>query len=342
MHLVVASTTTWYAARAGGVVAYLLVSASVLAGILLAGKRKVPGLPRFAVEDVHRFLGLLAGLFIATHVASVALDTVVPFSLSQLIVPFTAGYRPLATGLGVVAMELLVAVAVTNRLRSRLPYRLWRRAHYATLAVWLLATVHGILSGSDRSQTWLLALYGTTVALVAVALVLRFGRSAVPKRLGLGLAAGVGALALVLGLSAFPQQVSSSKSKTVATVAVPELVRQPDRDDPAGRRLGHRLDQRHGRCRLRLQDRPADGREPGCRQRPAAALRGRHDLRGHADRARRHRLHRHVLASRRRHPHGDLELDGVERHRRRNDLDNGRRRRVGRRLAPHAAFWPSQ
>lgn len=224
MHLVTASTTTWYAARAGGVVAYLLVSASVLAGILLAGKKQVPGLPRFAVEDVHRFLGLLAGLFIAVHVGSVFLDSVVPFSLTQLIVPFTAGYRPLATGLGVVAMELLVAVAITNRLRSRLPYRFWRRAHYATLAVWLLATVHGILSGSDRAQTWLLVLYGATVALVAVAMTLRFGRSAAPQRLGVALAVGAGALALVLGLSSLPQQKSPSKNKAVVVaVAAPQL-----------------------------------------------------------------------------------------------------------------------
>ena len=98
MHLVVASTTVWYAARAGGVVAYLLVSASVLAGILLAGKARVPGLPRFAVEDVHRFLGLLAGLFIAIHVGSIALDTVVPFSLTPARDPVharaTARSRP--------------------------------------------------------------------------------------------------------------------------------------------------------------------------------------------------------------------------------------------------------
>ena len=192
MHLV-ASTTVWYAARAGGVVSYVLVSASVLAGILLAGKARVPGLPRFAVEDVHRFLGLLAGLFIAIHVGSIALDTVVPFSLTQLVIPFTSSYRPLATGLGIVAVELLLAVAVTNRLRSRLPYRVWRRAHYATLAVWLLATVHGILSGTDRSQTWLLAVYATTVALVAGAAVLRFGRAPTPRRLATGLAVAAGA-----------------------------------------------------------------------------------------------------------------------------------------------------
>ena len=225
MHLVASSTTVWYAARAGGVVSYVLISASVLAGILLAGKKRIPGLPRFAVEDVHRFLGLLAGLFIAIHVGSIALDTVVPFSLSQLVIPFTASYRPVATGLGIVALELLLAVAVTNRLRARLPYTVWRRAHYATLGVWLLATVHGILSGTDRSETWLLAVYATTVAMVAGAAVLRFGSEPTPRRLASGLAVGAAACALVLGLSALPQQASTPKpSSTTATVAsIPDI-----------------------------------------------------------------------------------------------------------------------
>jgi sulfoxide reductase heme-binding subunit YedZ len=222
MHLV-ASTTTWYAARAGGVLAYLLVSASVLAGILLAGKVRVPGLPRFAVEDVHRFLGILAGVFITVHVGSVALDSVVPFSLSQLVIPFTSGYRPLATGLGIVAMELLLALAVTNRLRSRLPYRVWRRAHYATLAVWLLATFHGILSGTDRHQTWLLVLYGVTVAAVVVSAALRFGRAPGARRLGYGLATAGGALVVVLGLAALPQQASTSATPKHTAVVLPEL-----------------------------------------------------------------------------------------------------------------------
>ena len=225
MHLA-SSTTVWYAARAGGVISYLLVSASVLAGILLAGKVRVPGFPRFAVEDVHRFLGLLAGIFIAIHVGSIALDTVVPFSLGELVIPFTSSYRPLATGLGIIAVELLLAVAVTNRLRSRLPYKVWRRAHYATLAVWVLATVHGILSGTDRGQTWLLAVYATTVALVAGAAVLRFGRAPTPRRLATGLAIAAGAGVLVLGLSAVPQKASPSKTATraaVATTSVPDL-----------------------------------------------------------------------------------------------------------------------
>jgi len=224
MHLV-ASTTSWYAARTGGILAYVLVSSCVLAGIVLAGKRHVPGLPRFAVEDVHRFLGLLAAAFVAVHVAGVALDRVVPFSLTQLVIPFTAGYRPLATGLGIVALELLLAVSVTNRFRSRLPYRLWRRAHYATLAVWLLATVHGILSGTDRDQTWLLTLYAATVGLVVGSSVLRFGRARGTRRLGLSLAVASGALAaaLGLGLASLPQQASGSTREKRSDTSIPEL-----------------------------------------------------------------------------------------------------------------------
>jgi len=223
VHLIASSTAVWYAARAGGIVAYVLLSVSVLAGITLAGKQHVPGLPRFAVEDVHRFLGLLAGLFIAIHVGSIALDTVVPFSLTQLVVPFTASYRPLATGLGIVALELLVAVAITNLLRSRLPHRIWRRAHYATFGVWLLATGHGILAGSDRDQTWLLVLYAIAVGLVAVASALRVGATSA-RRAGVALGAAAVALAAVVGLAAVPQSSSSSASSPgTEAVAVPEL-----------------------------------------------------------------------------------------------------------------------
>jgi len=143
----------------------------------------------------------------------------------QILIPFTAGYRPLATGLGVVALELLVAVAATNRLRSRLRYRIWRRAHYLTLAVWFLATTHGILAGTDRDQTWLLWLYAVTVALVTGAGAVRFGRAPAARRLGLALGVVCGALAAVLGLSALPQASSRSASapKSVARTAIPQL-----------------------------------------------------------------------------------------------------------------------
>jgi hypothetical protein len=137
----------------------------------------------------------------------------------QIVIPFTADYRPLATGLGVVALELLLAVAVTNALRSRLPYGVWRKAHYATLVVWGLATIHGMLSGTDRSQTWLLWLYAATVGLVACAMVLRFARAGTGRRLGLGLVTAATAFIAVVGLAHVPQPASVSTTPEESATA---------------------------------------------------------------------------------------------------------------------------
>jgi sulfoxide reductase heme-binding subunit YedZ len=99
-------------------------------------------------------------------VLALLLDSYVPFSLSQILVPGTASYRPLATALGVVALELLAALAVVNRYRKRLSYRFWRRAHYLNFAVWGLALVHGITSGTDSGTTWAVALYALAAGTV--------------------------------------------------------------------------------------------------------------------------------------------------------------------------------
>ena len=107
------SPASWYAARAAGIVAYLLLSGSVVVGLSMSSKRKLEW-PRFAVEELHRFLSLLTGLFIVIHGGSLLLDRVVPTSLTQLVVPFTSSYRPLTVGLGVAAADLLAAVALTN------------------------------------------------------------------------------------------------------------------------------------------------------------------------------------------------------------------------------------
>ncbi|MDX6482883.1 MAG: methionine sulfoxide reductase heme-binding subunit [Gaiellaceae bacterium] len=203
MHLT-SSPVDWYAARAAGIVAYVLLSAVVSFGLALSGKR-LPRWPRFAVEDVHRFGGLLTGTFIAVHVATIAIDSYLPFSIGSLVVPFVSRYRPLPTALGIVAAELLLALAVTNRLRNRrVSYAFWRRAHYLNFAVWGAATVHGIGSGTDAHSAWLLALYAVAVGVVALLLARRLPGLGHLKRAP-ALCAIVG-IALVLGLAFGPFQ----------------------------------------------------------------------------------------------------------------------------------------
>jgi methionine sulfoxide reductase heme-binding subunit len=200
------SPLDWYVARAAGVAAYLLITVSVGLGLTMASKSVIRRWPRFALEDVHRFVGLLAGTFIVIHVVAIAIDAWLPFSVGSIVVPFLSRYRPLWVAAGIIAAELLLALAITNHYRRRLPYRFWRRAHYANFVVWGAATLHGVGSGTDRSSLWALALYAVSTAVVGAACVWRpaRGRLVRPRLLGL---AGIAAAAIagaVVSLGAGP------------------------------------------------------------------------------------------------------------------------------------------
>jgi sulfoxide reductase heme-binding subunit YedZ len=191
----------WYAARASGVAAYVVLSLVVMFGLTLGGKAQNRRWPRFSVEDIHRFGGLLVGSLIGVHVLAIAADAFLPFSLVQLLVPFTSTYRPLWTGLGIAAAEILLALAITNHYRKRLNYSFWRKAHYLNFAVWGLASVHGLMAGTDRGASWLAILYGVSVAGVVMLLVWRFGgyvfRS--PRVAGVGAITVVALPLLIIG-----------------------------------------------------------------------------------------------------------------------------------------------
>lgn len=162
------SPTVWYFARSAGLVAYLLLSGSVILGVLMSARARFTW-PRFAVEEVHRFLAILTGIFVTLHGASLLLDRVVPISLGQMLVPFTSPYRPFAVGLGVTAAELMAAVGLTNLFRKQLPRTVWRKAHYLTLAVWALASLHGVLAGSDRGVPWFAGVVAAAFTAVCLA-----------------------------------------------------------------------------------------------------------------------------------------------------------------------------
>jgi predicted ferric reductase len=184
---VAAVNYTWYGARAGGILAFVLLTATIVVGLLMSGRARLEGWPRFAVEDVHRFLGLLTGAFIVLHVGFLLVDSYLPFSLTNVLVPGTAPYRPVSVAAGVIAAELLAALAIANRYRKSLSYGFWRRTHYLNFGVWLLAFVHGIVSGTDTTTAWAAALYlgsaaavaGLTAGRVALALTVHEGRAPV-------------------------------------------------------------------------------------------------------------------------------------------------------------------
>ena len=167
MSVFAGTTALWYASRATGIVAFLLLTLVVVIGITVSRKGRVPGLPRFAVMGLHRRISLLAVVFVAVHVLSAVADPYVSIRLAAVILPFTSAYQPVQTGLGGVALDLGFAVLVTSLLRKRIGWRAWRAVHWLAYAIYPVAVLHGFLSAKDLRSGWLLAMTVTCVLSVA-------------------------------------------------------------------------------------------------------------------------------------------------------------------------------
>jgi sulfoxide reductase heme-binding subunit YedZ len=189
----------WYLTRASGAVSLLLLTLALALGVLDVRRVSTPMWPRFVLDGLHRSLSLLAVAFLAVHVLTSVLDSFASISLTDAFIPFAGSYRPLWLGLGAVASDLLVAVTVTSLLRRRIGYRGWRAVHWCAYASWPVALLHGLGTGSDVRQTWLLLLTvgGVLVVLAAVLVRLTAGWPA-NRRLRSWALAGAGGFSLFL------------------------------------------------------------------------------------------------------------------------------------------------
>lgn len=139
----------WYIARATGIVAWALLAASVIWGLLLS-TRLARGRPTPAwLLDLHRFLGGSAVAFTALHLTGLVADNYIDFGLVDLLVPYASGWKPGPVALGVVSVYLLAVVEGTSLAMRRIPRRVWRAVHLTSYVLFWSATFHFILAGTD-------------------------------------------------------------------------------------------------------------------------------------------------------------------------------------------------
>jgi methionine sulfoxide reductase heme-binding subunit len=168
------STVLWYASRATGMVALLLLTAVLLLGLLITRDRpgRSPrrfGLPAFAVTGLHRNLSLLSMVFVAVHVLTAVTDGYVDIPLTAAVVPLTSPYERFWLGLGAVSLDLMLAAVVTSLLRGRLSRRAWRAVHLTAYLSWPVAWVHSVFSSGDLQTGVLLGLAVACAVVVAAA-----------------------------------------------------------------------------------------------------------------------------------------------------------------------------
>ena len=172
--------TQYYAIRAAGGTTLILFTATMVMGLLNRSRLATDRWPRFVIDRVHRNVALLAVVFLCLHILLAVTDGFVSIPVLAAVVPFFHSYSPLWVGLGAVACDLMLAIAITSLLRARLGYRSWRAVHWLGYLSWPVALAHGIGNGTDHWTVWMLAIDAVCLAAVLGALTVRLVQ--VPRR----------------------------------------------------------------------------------------------------------------------------------------------------------------
>lgn len=165
--------TWWYLSRASGMVAWIVLGATCLWGILLITRMLKPADRPAWLLDLHRWLGVLAIVTTGIHMATLVADSYVYFGWRELFVPQASPWKTSAVTWGVLAFYIMVVVQLSSMIMKKLPRRLWHAIHLLSYALFAMATVHGIQAGTDSGNTAFLLVSSGATAIVLFAFIAR-------------------------------------------------------------------------------------------------------------------------------------------------------------------------
>ena len=113
------STLLWYATRASGLMALVLLTLTMVLGMTTTTRARARNWPGFAQQELHRRISMIAVVFLGIHVLTSVLDTFVDIGWAAIVVPFTSSYSRFWVGVGAISLDLMLAVFVTSLLRSQ-------------------------------------------------------------------------------------------------------------------------------------------------------------------------------------------------------------------------------
>ncbi len=138
----------WLLARAAGLVAFALLTASVTLGLALS--TKLLGTRRGKMLlGWHQTLMWTALAMVVLHMVALLFDPTIHFGLAAVLLPGAAPWRPLPVAGGIVAAWLMLVLAASFHVRRRIGQRRWRLMHYATFGAFAIGLYHALNVGSD-------------------------------------------------------------------------------------------------------------------------------------------------------------------------------------------------
>ncbi|RMG96154.1 MAG: hypothetical protein D6706_10740 [Chloroflexi bacterium] len=144
--------TAWYFTRSTGTIAYFLLTTATAWGILLSTKFIKETVPAPLTLAMHTILSWLSLLITSFHITALLFDTYYTYRLADLVIPFIGPYRPQWVAPGIISFYLMFLTSISFSWRKQIGQTWWRRLHYLTFLAYALATIHGLMAGTDSTD----------------------------------------------------------------------------------------------------------------------------------------------------------------------------------------------
>lgn len=166
----------WMVIRGSGVVAYALLAVSSIWGLLLTTKVLGSWAKAKPLTWFHESLAAGAVLATIVHIIVLSIHDYLVFDWSEILMPGRSDWRPLAVSFGIVALYGAFLLSVSFYFKKLIGQRAWRAIHFGSFGVFIAATLHGILSGTDTSEPWMVGIYVGSASCVGLLLAIRLAQ----------------------------------------------------------------------------------------------------------------------------------------------------------------------
>lgn len=159
--------STWEWIRLLGFVAYFYFTASIIFGLL----RKTPNVKKHKnlLYQLHQSAGWFGLVAVITHMLLLMIDRYEPYSIVELLIPFTSDFEPLLSGIGSIAFYLFLIVMFTSDLWiQKMKFPMWKKFHLVVLPAWILSFIHGVFIGTDTDNPVVQIIYWSTLIIVLI------------------------------------------------------------------------------------------------------------------------------------------------------------------------------
>ncbi len=166
-------TMAWFISRGTGIAAYLLITSSMIYGLMITTKTANGAVPAPVTFSMHEFISWLGLVLGFAHAVALMWDGYINYGPANILVPFNSEYRPIWVGIGQIAFYISALVLASFYAKKLIGHKTWRLIHYVSFITFLMLTLHGVQAGTDSNTPVMQIVYIASLATVLFLTIMR-------------------------------------------------------------------------------------------------------------------------------------------------------------------------